>query len=414
MKILQCARCGAPLEAKFFGRRIKCNYCGATNEEEKLQTLHKEKPKDFSPPKKWTPPKSAPIESREPLPYKRDLGDWFAIIYVPALILLFAGGAAWDKWGGNFYGVLPADLARLNVVGSPESVGKELQGAHVTKDGVTADFRTGSAAPFKSLRFDWSESHMTAPQWLVIEPIDSKAKPSADVEARLSSALPGGLSAQSDWKFGAVFVQFRKDVGGEIDISVDPHPHDDNNPLAARQAAVAMRVLANAAFGQPLDVDPNEMREVFGGGYPVASMLQLDPTTRVANARAVMKRLFSGAFVHANSFDVSLDHPLLSRATVKWDDDDEHGGRMRNVTFDVTSAFSGRRDSFVTCLAKTLGPVKKSTPRKGAPDYRFDLAAYPEEASFELLANGVVDMHAFDLFPASKWHDVFTAIETCR
>ena len=413
MKILQCARCGAPLEAKLFSRRIKCNYCGATNEEEKLETLHAEKPKDFSKPKKWTPPESAPIESREPLPYRRDLGDWFAIIYVPALVLIFAGAAAWDAWGGKVYGVVPADLARFDAAGSPQAVGKQLQGAHVEQKTVTANFRTGSAGPFKSLRFDWSASSLAAPEFIVLGTTDSKATAPADVEARLSADLPGGLDAQGTWKFGAVYVQYRKELGGGIDVTVDPHPDSGDNPLAARQVSVAMHVIANAAFNLPLGVDANEMRDVFGGGYPVKNLLELDPKTTVANAPNAMKALFPGASVEAHSFHVHFDHPLISGAILQWDDPDEHDGRMRSIRFDVTRAYHARRESFVACLEKTLGPPKKSAT-KNAVDYRFALAVFPAEADLALLADDTTVMDAFDRFPADKWRDVFTSIDACR
>ena len=414
MKILECARCGAPLKAKLFGRSIKCNYCGAVNEQEKLATLHEEKPKNFSQPKKWTPPAHKQAPSREPMPYKRDAGDWLAALYFPGFVLLFGGAAAMDAWGGYFYGVVPADLAHLDVTRSPAAVGKDLQGANVGKTKVTADFRTGSAGPFKSIRLEWEESHPDAPQWLVLEPANSKSTPPADIEARLAADLHGGLSPQSDWKFGAVSVQYRKDGGGEINIDVDPNPHEGDNPLAARQAAVAMRVLAHAAFNQPLGVDPKEMREVFGGGYPVRTFLKIDPKTTGENSTSVMKGLFSGAFIHYRSFDVGLDHPLLSMATLEWDDPDEHGGRLRKITFRPTSAYHDKRESFVACLEKTLGPAVKTPQKKGAPHYHFELAKFPVEATFELLASDILEMDAFDVFPSDKWNGVFTAIDGCR
>ena len=53
--LLECHNCGAPLDVASKADVVKCNYCGASEKTERYKTVAFETPKDFTPPREWTP-----------------------------------------------------------------------------------------------------------------------------------------------------------------------------------------------------------------------------------------------------------------------------------------------------------------------------------------------------------------------
>lgn len=398
MKILECARCGAPLEAKLLRKTIKCNYCGATNVEENLATLHREKPKSFEQPETWRPRAGSGLEGRE-LRYKTDWKDFLPLVYVGAILLAAILGGTTEVWRDPYYGIVPADIATLKIVDSPANVAKELQGADASESVVTARFRKGSAGPFDTLSLGWGKT--TAPKSISVTSKNGPIPP--EVAGRLGKILHGGFDGKY-WTFGPIVVTLRDDAKS-VGIAIAP----DKNPLFERQAVVALRVLDAAVFGAPLGVSDDEMRAVFGGGYPIADLARLDPKTLVADADARMTTLFPGASQKAHSYEFGLDHPMLAFAKVQWDDADEHGGRMRKIDFKLAVGAKGRRDAWVQCLAKSLGPAKSGT---GGDAYWVYMTGR-DDAHFTVRPESA-DMDAYNLFPADAYAAIFSAVDTCR
>lgn len=53
--LLECHNCGAPLDVASNAAVVKCNYCGQSAKTERYKTVAFETPKDFAPPREWTP-----------------------------------------------------------------------------------------------------------------------------------------------------------------------------------------------------------------------------------------------------------------------------------------------------------------------------------------------------------------------
>jgi LSD1 subclass zinc finger protein len=53
--LLECHNCGAPLDVASEANTVKCSYCGISAKLEQYKTVAVETPKDFSPPRHWTP-----------------------------------------------------------------------------------------------------------------------------------------------------------------------------------------------------------------------------------------------------------------------------------------------------------------------------------------------------------------------
>ncbi len=60
--LVECERCGAPLDAKNADRLVKCRYCETVNKVRDARTLAMETPQGWAPPPVWQPPPQARIQ----------------------------------------------------------------------------------------------------------------------------------------------------------------------------------------------------------------------------------------------------------------------------------------------------------------------------------------------------------------
>jgi len=101
--LVECQKCGAPLEAKPEARVTKCNYCGSANQAGTMRTLAAVTPPGWTPPKVWVPPAGMSIQGQE-LAYKAGTaiaGFTMFMVLVPlvltCVIFAFVGAALF--WG---------------------------------------------------------------------------------------------------------------------------------------------------------------------------------------------------------------------------------------------------------------------------------------------------------------------------
>lgn len=91
--LLECGRCGAPLDVSPDARVVKCKYCDRSDRVASSKTLAALSPADFFPPKTWTPVE-APGPSAMALPprsYRQP-----AMVVAGAVIFLIGGNLAWS------------------------------------------------------------------------------------------------------------------------------------------------------------------------------------------------------------------------------------------------------------------------------------------------------------------------------
>lgn len=118
--LIECSKCGAPLDAKDGTRTTKCNYCGASNRASETRTIAAVTPPGWAPPPVWTPPPGLTIEGKE-LAYKAGTavaGFTLAMVLLPLIgtCLIFA------LVGGMLFMFLPSSRSaspNLPVVSGP-------------------------------------------------------------------------------------------------------------------------------------------------------------------------------------------------------------------------------------------------------------------------------------------------------
>lgn len=67
--LVQCQKCGAPLDVKGTERMIRCAYCGTTTKLAGTHTIASETPDGWKPPKQWVPKPESHLPSK-PLAYR--------------------------------------------------------------------------------------------------------------------------------------------------------------------------------------------------------------------------------------------------------------------------------------------------------------------------------------------------------
>ena len=68
--LIECKKCGAPLDVEGSERVTRCKYCGATTKLRETRTIAVQTPAGWTPPPEWTPPKQAHASSSRTLRYR--------------------------------------------------------------------------------------------------------------------------------------------------------------------------------------------------------------------------------------------------------------------------------------------------------------------------------------------------------
>lgn len=98
--LVECKKCGAPLDVKENDWIVRCGYCGSTTRVARTRTLAAVTPEDWSPPKSWKPPAQTglPTQALKKRTLRAGAGAFFgtfftlATVAVGVLVPLFAEG----------------------------------------------------------------------------------------------------------------------------------------------------------------------------------------------------------------------------------------------------------------------------------------------------------------------------------
>lgn len=402
--LVECGHCGAPLAVERKARRTKCRYCGAIDERARLRAIAEETPKDFKPPKVWTPPVHAAADSTKPLPYRGGTNPVFlwglAVVIVAAVIgiPMLVESKIWHT--------RPEALEHATPIGSRKDVAKRLGGKAFETE---VDVELNSDR-YEKLSIRYPNATDEVPTSLTLE---VRRGQKADPAARelLSAQLNGGLDDHDGWDWGGVRLSTGTGgLYGKVEGTEDP-------ALRKRRILAMWSLLMGAAFDPALTPAPEEMREVLGGGYPVSGLLKISPTTTIDHVKAAVLAAFPGALVEAKTqmrVTIPLDHPYLRAVEMEWFV--EVGGTLAGANFQAKSSFAAGREPFARCLAQTLGTPHEVIvdPIAGTKSFTF----YPGNAWLEVTSG--LSMHAWGVHnvpvtvDVDVWAKIVHALDACR
>ena len=295
----------------------------------------------------------------------------------PYFIVFFALAGACTKSG-----IDGDDVAKLDVHGSPAEVAPRIRNADAKGTRIYAHFKKGDF--FDELQLDWNASQgRAAPQWIALE---ASKETTTEERSRLAEVLHGGLLPGDAWIYGPIRIALKQN--GSLEGTIDPKPGSADNPQFEKQATIMMRVFDHAAFGSPLGVSADDMRDAFGGGYPVASLAEIDPQTPASGAAVHVTSIFPGASVNASHVEIALDHPIALFVRLDWDA--APTGKLKKALF--TESWSADRKAFDACL--------KKAPLEGGAAIQ--------------VAGSVATATAEGGFTKEGWGSVVKAIDACR
>lgn len=286
-------------------------------------------------------------------------GGWVVLLALSPVIIVLAivGGIFLVP---HFHGATPAQLEAESLSKTPKQLASDLPSTEVHGDTVRVEFKIGSAGPYERADFTWSSGFKDAPTSMRLRVEHGEHDKAAVVAAlgRHFHNLKGG-----DHRWGAVRIRAYGD-DGDIQFDVDHTIDNKVNPLFDRQVEAAKEVALNAAFNLPVRVSEKDIADLLGAGYPLAQIETIDLTTPIENAATTLKSQFPAVVVRdSTSFDLPLDHPLVSKLRLRWAN--QAGGHLKS--FEITSndsTYPPSRQTLEACLEKKVGP-----PRVTVTDY---------------------------------------------
>lgn len=219
---------------------------------------------------------------------------------------------------GSLIGLDPAALATVSLHATPEAMAATV-GAVVDKDLCLRVPLKGTG--FDAVSFSWDNrdlSHVKSFGFTAKRPIAN------DAEAR--KALQGLLGRRFEKSTRFSWAEANLDYE-PTDLSADADPKTSNpgkgpdDPHWMDRLDALWDVARTAVLGLNVPLSDVERRDWLAGGYPLSSLEALDLDMDVDGSTAMMRKAFPGVSSDAEEglrFDVPIDHPWFSEATLVW------------------------------------------------------------------------------------------------
>lgn len=337
--IVECSRCGAPLNVNEAKPLTKCAYCGASSQTRSLKTVSPATPPGWRPPRQWTPPPHVPQPTGAPLPYRSPQTSGCPAV-IAVIALLIAGGVAIGIYGSArktsggagfsgpaaLSGLNPARLATVTLRERQDELAKALGG-----DKRDNTLRVPLASKdWSAVTFEWDPAHPEHVLKFYLN-CDSPHPAYAAVREKLDRALPKRWNGDS-WQWEGTSL-FYAQSSGVLSVNVNPEQDGSRkNPYWKQQSEALWSIVRSSALGLASPVDPAVVRSYLGGGYPITDISKVDYDADVDASAAVMAKVFPGAVGEKRislDYTVALNHPWLEQAELSWSN--EKGAKLKGV-----------------------------------------------------------------------------------
>jgi hypothetical protein len=371
--IVECKRCGAPLDVSEGKRHTKCAYCGATSETRALRTVAPQTPGGWQPPRQWTPPSHTGFRANAPLTYHAPKAA--GVIVLAAIlggigVAVAAGAVAFVStrkvspagYVTGLSGVDPARLATVTLRERREDLAKAL-GATGLRDNT---LRVPLASrEWSAVTFEWDPAH---PEHVLKFHLncDTPHAPYAAVRARLEQLLPKRWDGEH-WRWEDVSLYYGP-KSGVLSVNVSEEQSGSRkNPFWKQQSEAMWSIVLSAALGLPSKVDAGAVRAYLGGGYPITELSKVDFNADVDGSGAAVARVFPGAEGEKRidlDYTVALNHPWLEQAELSWGN--AKGAKLKTVELRKSGGKGlEHQDEIAKCVEGGFG----AKPKVNESDY---------------------------------------------
>lgn len=431
--IVECGFCGAPLDVREGRRFTKCTYCDKTSDAQHLRTLEPQTPPGWRPPPVWTPPAHVPADSTHVLRYHTGpnvgaiIGAVFAITIVAVVGVAVAvtarpsGKSAVAKPGAPAYPggparIDPAALAGVSMKITPERL-QEITG--VAMD-AQHSMRVPLAHPhFDAVTFRWDPDNLDHVRDFYF---NGGKTPDPTLRKRFKAIFGRRLEGDSfHWEGCGLNVPAKGDfVSTHVSLKAIGSKEEEAAPWQAQSEAL-WKVARHVVLGLGQKPDTATVRDVLGGGYPVADLLKLDLQSDIDGADAAVRKVFPGAmrrlFIDLE-YKVAIDHPWYGEANIDWKN--KKGAKLAEVSFRPPPGTKSRwpdQKALEDCVGGVLGKpsrVSEGDHLGGSRDVTFRPASGGEVRVYEhMMVVKLRDNPFAKPMQGDTWRTVVTALDAC-
>lgn len=385
--LIECSRCGAPLDVPQNAKIVRCNYCKSSHNVQQTRTIAAHTPQGWQPPQTWMPPQQAPHPSR-PLNYHKASSSvplvlavvGVAVAMAMGLVMYLVAGRAASLPTGGLGRVAPAALAKAELSQSPATFIETYGGEQLDSPQVRLYL---SGGPFELAIVGWNDerSFITSVTLVsidkgtdtgaIVKALKEYLGPHFETEQSYSGAIyPGGAMLQLSAD-GSTF-QFRSP------------PKDDARTDWQARARALWTVVANVGLGGSRQQGPGE-RELLMG-HPLSALAKIDPTVVVDQAEAHVRSVFPDVVAEQSSdleLQVLSDHPWFGSVTLEWEN--KAGAHLKELRLwnPANSRTLTDPAGIARCLTPILGPPEERVTDhlKQTKSYQWKGTSYWEDGA---------------------------------
>lgn len=422
--LIECTRCGAPLDVPTGAKIVRCNYCRSSHNIQATRTIAAQTPGDWRPPATWTP-QHGPYPAT-PLKYHRTNTVVVAVVVASAaflivvtLVVVLVGRSTGSRGvtargGASIPGsatVSAAQLATTELAQTQVAFQKQFPSAELTGEQARVVL---SGSNFESALLIWN------PERTRISRVNLIASKGAVDAGAVGQALEQHLGRQ--------YVPGRQSLGAtypDSSLTISPDsgqfifrsgaPDGQHTDWEARGQAL-WTLMRNVGLGAQLPLDANATRLL--KGYTLSEVAsRVDTKVRVDAAEAhVMARLPGSVARRGTDLELSvyLDHPWFGSLSLRWLNEKDGILRTLQLWKPARRDDLADRAAIAACLEPVLGKAKETITDhlKQERLYQWNLRTHYTDGG-NITANNVWLQIPPDATAAARFKAILTTLDGC-
>lgn len=427
--LIECTRCGAPLDVPTGAKIVRCNYCRSSHNIQATRTIAAQTPSDWRPPATWTPPQHGPYPAA-PLKYHRTNTVVVAVVVASAaflivvtLVVVFvartagssgAGASGATRGGANAPGgatVSAAQLATTELAQTQVAFQKQFPSAELTGEQARVVL---SGSNFESALLTWNPERTRISRVNLIASkgaVDAGAVGQALEQHLGRQYVPGRQSLGATYPDGGLTIS--PDSGQFIFRSEEPDGQRTDWEARGRALWILMRNVGLDAQ-LPLDAKATQLLT----GYTLSEVAsRVDTNVRVNEAEAHVTARLPGSVARRGTdleLSVYLDHPWFGSLSLRWVN--EKDGRLRTLQLWNPARRDDLADraAIAACLEPVLGKAKETITDhlKQERLYQWNLRTHYTDGG-NITANNVWLQIPPDATAAARFKAILTTLDGC-
>lgn len=416
--LIECSRCGAPLDVKEGTKIVRCNYCSSSHRVQQTRTLSQQTPLGWRPPPTWTPPEQVP-QASQPLAYRRSshapilmaVGATLAIAVVVSVVGFAVQQTASVTGGGaRLGGVQAAKLATTPLGTTQVAFGQQFPSAVLDENRARLAL---AGSPFDSAILSWNDerNRVVGVSLLASEGQVDVGPLVADLKRHLGSRF-----ISRDSQLGATYP-----AGTYLNLNpkgssfhFHSEPDDDARTDWEARGEAVWKLMGLVALGATTSLDARDRGLLVG--YPLSKVATIDPTLVIDAAESSVASALPGSVATQSSeleLEVLVDHPWFGSASLTWEN--KQGGWLNQLKlWSPRNEPLSDPEGVARCLEPLLGKpeVRVTDHLKGEKSYQWKGSDYWKDGA-HMGGNNLWLRMPHEKSVSKRFRDTLTVLDRC-